>query len=229
VKAQGLDLSSLVIVLMDEYLIDDGGGHLRPPPVDAHFSVAGFAVREIVGPLNAAASPGRGISSDRVWQPSVDDLDAFDDRLAGAGGIDLFILASGDSDGHVAFNPPGTDANSWTRVVPLPTSTRKDNLGTFPEFKSLDEVPGYGLTVGIATIVTLSRRAVLVAPGRSKQTAVARIAASRGYDPSWPATAVCACEHPSLYTDEEGAGPAADNSVRADDRMALTSTLEPES
>lgn len=226
VKAQDLDLSPLVIVLMDEYLVEDGAGHLRTPPVDAHFSVAGFAVREIVEPLNAAASPGRGVSGDRVWRAGLDDPAGFDERLAGAGGIDLFILASGDTDGHIAFNPPGSDPNSRTRVVPLATSTRQDNLGTFPGFKSIEEVPRYGLTVGIATIVTLSRRAVLVAPGRSKRTAVARIAGSCGYDPTWPATAVSACHRPSLYTDEDGAGPATDNPVPIDGTKAHTPTSE---
>ena len=99
---------------MDEYLIDDGGGHLHPPPLDAHFSVAGFAARETIGPLNAAGSPGRGIDRHHFWHAGLDNPAGFDERLAAAGGIDLFILASGDSGGHIAFNPPGSDANCRT-------------------------------------------------------------------------------------------------------------------
>jgi glucosamine-6-phosphate deaminase len=225
VKTRELELSHVVIVEMDEYLVVLDG-RFSTVPIDAHYSVAGFAEREIVGPLNMAASHGRGIPADHVWRPSPDDAAVFDDKLAAAGGIDLFILASGDSDGHVAMNPPGSDFHSRTRVVELAASTRSDNLRTFPQFASLDEVPRYGVTVGIATIATLTRRAILVAPGRSKHTAVARIAAGSGYDPSWPATVLNACRHPSLYTDKDAAGPSADNCGPVDGTIAPISATE---
>ena len=62
--------------------------------------------------------------------------------------------------------------------MPLAASTRRDNLSTFRACTSLKELPRYGLTVGIATIVTLSRRSELRGSARSKRTAVARIAVS---------------------------------------------------
>jgi glucosamine-6-phosphate deaminase len=200
VKQSQLDLSHLVLALMDEYVVEIDG-QFRAVGSDAHYSVARFAGKEIVGPLNAGAASGGGVGSDRVWGPDPSDPASYDQRLAAAGGIDLFILASGDSDGHVAFNPPGSAPDTRTRIVALPDSTRRDNLSTFPQFASLEEVPRFGVSVGIATIMSLSHRAVLVAPGASKRTAVARVAASDGYDPTWPATVVCACPRPSLFAD----------------------------
>lgn len=205
VASQHPDLSHLVIAMMDEYVLREDGGDFRAVPSDAHYSVARFAAEGIVGPLNAAAGPGRGIAPANVWLPDPSDPSAYDDQLAANGGVDLFILASGDTDGHVAFNPPGSPADSRARIIPLAKSTRQDNLGTFPEFRSLEEVPKYGVSVGIATIAKLTRRAVLVAHGASKRTAVARIAASPSYEPEWPATVIWLCKQPSLFVDADAA------------------------
>jgi glucosamine-6-phosphate deaminase len=214
--AERLDLSHVVIAMMDDY-VSNGDGRFAAVPADAHYSVARFAAEQIAAPLSAAAGPGRGITPDRIWRPDPTDPERYDARLADAGGVDLFILASGDSDGHVAFNPPGSPAESRTRIITLAESTRRDNLKTFPEFASLDEVPRHGVSVGIATIATVSRRAVLVAPGASKRTAVARIAASGGYDPAWPATVLCVCRQPSLFVDSAAADPPPTVSARPPD------------
>ena len=199
VREQHIDLSGVVIVMMDDYVTEQGGTFTRVSP-QMHCSVERFARDEILAPLNAGASSA--IPDDALWMPDPRNPSAYDERLRAAGGIDLFILASGDSDGHVAFNPPGTSADSRTRVIELAESTRRDNLGTFPAFDSLDDVPRHGISVGIATVVELSRRAVLVAPGASKREAVLRIASAHGYDPEWPATVVAACRDSSLYADE---------------------------
>lgn len=195
-----LDLRHVTIVMMDDYVVDDGTGPRRIDP-SMHCSVERFARDVIVEPLNAAAPPGQGIDAGSLWLPDPSDPSGYENGLREAGGINLFILASGDSDGHVAFNPPGAALDSRTRIVELAESTRRDNLGTFPEFGSLDDVPRLGVSVGIATIIENSHAAVLVAPGSSKRTAVARIAAATEYDPTWPATVLAACRHALLYAD----------------------------
>lgn len=207
VREHSVDLSHVVIVMMDDYVIRSGGTFHRVSP-DMHCSVERFARVEILAPLNAAAGPRRGIPSDAMWIPDPQDPRAYDEQLRAAGGIDLFILASGDSDGHVAFNPPGTPADSRTRVIELAETTRRDNLGTFPDFSGFDDVPQYGISVGIATIAELTRRAILVAPGASKRAAVQRITSSRGYDPMWPATVLNLCSDSAIYADEFSALPA---------------------
>jgi len=203
VAERNLDLSSLEIFMMDDYILaqDDG---FRRVPTDAHFSVEALAHRDIVDPWNRAAGTSRGLTKDRIHLPDPSDVAAYEQLIATRGGIDLFILASGDTDGHIAFNPPGSELLSKTRVVEIPLSTRRDNLGTFPGFRTVDEVPTFGVTVGVGTILTHSHRAVLVAPGTSKQTAVRRISESSAYDPQWPASVLVCCRKPALYTDVLG-------------------------
>lgn len=201
VRQRATDLSHVVIAMMDDYVVSDGKT-MRSVDPSSHFSVMAFAQNEIVAPLNSAAPKGCGISADRLWLPDPSDPNAYERKLEDAGGIDLFILASGDSDGHVAFNPPGSDSSSRTRIIELAESTRRDNLNTFPEFKSLDEVPLYGISVGLATIREFSHRTVLLAPGPSKAQAVMRIKSATELDPAWPATILAECQKPSLYTDQ---------------------------
>jgi glucosamine-6-phosphate deaminase len=212
VARRGLDMSGVVIVMMDDYVVAEGGSYRRVS-ADEHYSCENFALNEIAGPLNAASASGR-ISPDQVWLPDPSHPADYDERLRAAGGIDLFILASGESDGHVAFNPPGTAEDSRTRVVRLAESTRRDNLGTFPRFRSIDEVPRYGVTVGIATIAQESARSVLIATGRAKRIAVSRVTTAAGYEPDWPATVIAACRDAAVYADRAAASlPEAMKSV----------------
>ena len=175
--ASEADLSGTTIVMMDEYV--------PVPPTSAHHSCRGFGLREIGRPL--------GIPDERVWLPDPGEPDEYEQRIENAGGIDVFLLASGASDCHVAFLPPGSPVDGTTSVVPLADSTRRDNLATFPEFKSLGDVPARGVSVGLGTI-TRARRLRLVLHGPDKRTAAQRILARDRFDPAWPATVVH--EHP---------------------------------
>ncbi|GAA1162517.1 glucosamine-6-phosphate deaminase [Streptomyces hebeiensis] len=206
VAARGLGLGHVVVVMMDEYVEVTSPGPRTPEyrviDPDLPHSCLGFGRREIVGPLNAAAGPGRGIGSERLWVPDPTDPEAYDRRIADLGGIDLFLLASGAGDGHIAFNPAGSAVDSRTRVVALGEQTRTDNLATFPTFGGLADVPRYGVTVGIDTIRAQSRRVVMVAHGRDKGRAVQRLARAGGYEADWPATVFADCVRPRLYVDE---------------------------
>jgi glucosamine-6-phosphate deaminase len=181
-------LERLVVVMMDEYV---------GAPPDAHYSCARFAREEIAGPL--------GVPRDRVWLPEVDDPGAYDARIDGAGGIDLFLLASGASDGHVAFVPPHAARDGRTSVIELAASTRRDNLATFPDFRAVDDVPSHGVSVGLGTIAS-ARALRLVLHGVAKRRAAARLLALDAFDGSWPASVVH--EHPDaeIWVDEEAMG-----------------------
>lgn len=185
--ARGRELPRLVVVMMDEYV---------GAPTDAHYSCTRFAHDEIAVPL--------GVPPERVWLPDVEEPRAYDARIANAGGIDLFLLASGASDGHVAFVPPGSPRDGRTAVIELAQSTRRDNLATFPGFASLAEVPTHGVSVGLATI-TAARSLRLVLHGRGKREAARRLLELDRFDSSWPASIVH--EHPDalIYLDEEAA------------------------
>ncbi len=145
------------------------------------------------------------IQAQNFWMPDPSAPAEYDLRLAAAGGIDLFLLASGAGDGHIAFNPPGSPRDSKSRVVKLAEQTRRDNLATFPDFKSLDEVPTHGITIGIASIAELSKAVAMIVWGEGKRTAYRRISKAGAYDPSWPATIVVECRNAELHADRDAA------------------------
>jgi len=183
--ARNADLSRLVVVMMDEYV---------GAPPDAHYSCTRFAQEELAAPL--------GLADGQVWVPDPGDPPEYDERIARAGGIDLFLLASGASDGHVAFLPPGSRRDGRTSVVELATSTRRDNLATFPQFRSLDEVPLRGVSVGLGTI-SGARAVRLVLHGADKRAAAARLLSLDDFDPAWPASIVHACADAEIWIDED--------------------------
>jgi glucosamine-6-phosphate deaminase len=201
------DLSRLVIVMMDEYVV---GAADQPRGIDpgAHCSCAGFAAREIVAPINASVTPGHGILSGHVWGPDPRDPAAYDRRIEDAGGVDLFLTASGAGDGHVAFVPPGGLLDGRTSVLPLAEQTRRDNMATFPDFVSLDDVPTRGVSVGLGTIAGSSRSVVMVLVGAGKRESARRILAAKEHDPSWPATFIHDCPDPRILLDTAAAGEA---------------------
>jgi glucosamine-6-phosphate deaminase len=180
-------LDRLVVVMMDEY---------AGAPADAHYSCTRFAHEEIAEPL--------GVPADRVWLPDVRDPAAHDRRIEDAGGIDLFLLASGASDGHVAFLPPGSPRDGRTSIVAIATTTRGDNLATFPDFESIDDVPTIGVSVGLGTIGA-ARALRLVLHGADKRLAARRLLSLEGFDPSWPASVVHDHDDALIYLDEEAA------------------------
>jgi glucosamine-6-phosphate deaminase len=198
--AQEPDLSRLVIAMMDEYLVTtpDGPGLC---PSDAHYSCRGFGRREILDAVNHGLPPERRIPRESLWYPEPQDPAAYDASLRTSGGIDLFLLASGSSDGHVAFNPSGTSLGEPTRVLRLSDRTRRDNLETFTDFRSLAQVPQLGVSVGLATIVEQSRQVVLVMTGEDKRAAVQRLRDCAGFDPDWPASVIYACASPVILLD----------------------------
>lgn len=209
-----LDLSRLIIVMMDDYVVRSADGRLVREDSTADHSCERFAREEIVAPLNAAVDEGRRIPAENLWMPDVTDPAQYDGRIEAAGGVDIFILASGASDGHVAFNPPGSDANSRTRIVELLDSTRRDNLATFPSFGGdLSNVPKHGLTVGIGTITAVSKSVLMIVHGTDKGLAVAHLTAADGYDADWPATVFAECREPQLLIDRAAENAAAAESL----------------
>jgi glucosamine-6-phosphate deaminase len=202
IARRGLALGDVVIALMDEYLVQSGG-ELAPVASEEPHSCVGFGLRSIVAPLSEAAGADRGISLDNFWFPDFEKPGEFDDRLAEVGGIDVFILASGATDGHVALNPVGSSPSSATRVVELGEATRRDNLSTFPSLDTLERVPRFGVTVGVGTIRNLSKSVIMLAAGTEKREAVRRLEAAERYDPEWPATILSECASPRFFIDRE--------------------------
>ena len=91
----------------------------------------------------------------------------YDKLIEEAGGIDLQILGIG-SDGHIAFNEPGTPFDSLTHVAELAESTIVDNSRLFND---ISEVPTKAVTMGLKSIMN-ARKIVLIATGKNKAKAI---------------------------------------------------------
>ena len=94
-------------------------------------------------------------------------MNQYDDLIKKAGGIDIQILGIG-SDGHIAFNEPGTSFDSLTHETPLTEQTIKDNSRLFND---ISEVPTRAVTMGLKSIMN-ARKIVLIATGKNKAKAV---------------------------------------------------------
>lgn len=135
--------------------------------------------------------------------PSIrEDEDAYehyDERIEQAGRIDYQILGIG-SNGHLAFNEPGTPFDSRTHIVYLKESTISDNARFF---SSRDEVPVSAVSMGLSSILK-ARKIVLIALGKNKKEATRRLYED---DPSVDLPASVLKNHPdvTIYCDTEAA------------------------
>jgi len=135
-----------------------------------------------------------GTAGDLPWACA-----AYERAIADAGGVDLQLLGIG-TDGHVAFNEPGSSLSSRTRIKTLTAQTRADNARFF---ESPDEVPRHVLTQGLGTILR-AQHLLLVATGQGKAAAVA--AAVEGpLSASCPASVLQLHPHVTVLLDETAA------------------------
>ena len=125
---------------------------------------------------------------------------AYENAIRAAGGVDLQILGIG-TDGHIAFNEPGSSLASRTRIKTLTRQTRIDNARFFGG--DLDAVPTHCLTQGLATIME-ARHVILVATGRSKAEAVHHLVEGP-VSALWPATILQHHPHVTVLLDDAAA------------------------
>jgi glucosamine-6-phosphate deaminase len=100
----------------------------------------------------------------------VAEAEAYEDRIALAGGIDLQLLGVGRN-GHIGFNEPTSSLASRSRIKTLSDDTRQANR---PYFDSLDVTPRFAITMGVGTILA-ARACLVLALGADKAQAVARM------------------------------------------------------
>ncbi|MGC9455390.1 MAG: glucosamine-6-phosphate deaminase [Phycisphaerae bacterium] len=124
----------------------------------------------------------------------------YEQQIRDCGGIDIQVLGIG-SDGHIAFNEPGSSLASRTRIKTLAEPTINDNARFFA---GSEEVPIYAVTMGVGTILE-SRKAILLANGPKKADALA--AAVEGPVSSFcTASALQMHPHAAVFADTEAAG-----------------------
>ena len=96
------------------------------------------------------------------------ECEKYEKQIEAAGGIDIQIGGIG-SNGHIAFNEPGTPFDQPTHVVQLKESTIKDNARFFDG--DMSQVPTEALTIGLGTIMG-AKEVYILSTGAGKADAI---------------------------------------------------------
>jgi glucosamine-6-phosphate deaminase len=188
-KEEGLDFSKVTTFNLDEYV---------GLPPDHPQSYRTFMNTNLFSHINVPVQNTHvpsGTSANHVafceW---------YEKQIRDCGGLDLQVLGIG-SDGHVAFNEPGSSLGSRTRMVTLTEQTLDDNARFF---KKKADVPRHAISMGVGTILE-ARKQLMVVNGKNKASALA--AAVEGPITSM-ITASALQLHPdvSVFVDEDAAG-----------------------
>ena len=152
-NAEQLKVSEWVCFNVDEYFpIDDENA---PKSFDAFMETHFYS--RLSKPVHR-----REILNGRTWNPA-DECARYEKLIADAGGIDITILGIG-TNGHIAFNEPGSEFDSRTRQVELHPETLMANFHGNPLFT-------HALTMGIGNIIE-SKKVYVIALGKNKAQAV---------------------------------------------------------
>jgi glucosamine-6-phosphate deaminase len=178
-RAGALSFAQARIFNLDEYC--------GLPRTDPH-SYAAFLDRHLIAPLSVAPAKVRLLRGDAA------DLEAecldYDAALVACDGIDLCVLGLG-TNGHIAFNEPGSSWTQRTHIVHLSRSIRADHAR---QATSGWEIPTRGITLGIQNLLE-ARHVLLLIAGAHKRAAITAL--YRGIeDLDWPVT--CLLKHPSV-------------------------------
>jgi glucosamine-6-phosphate deaminase len=185
---EGLDFSKVTTFNLDEY-VGLAGDHPQ--------SYRRFMNENLFNHINVPAQ-NTHVPSGTATNPKA-FCEWYEKQIRDAGGIDLQVLGIG-SDGHVAFNEPGSSLGSRTRMVTLTEQTIDDNARFF-EKKA--DVPRHAISMGVGTILE-ARKLLMVVNGENKAPALA--AAIEGPITSM-ITASALQLHPDaiVFVDEEAA------------------------
>jgi glucosamine-6-phosphate deaminase len=156
-REEGLDFSRVVTFNLDEYV---GLGPSHPQSYRSFMRTSLFDHINI-DPRNTHVPDGQAQDFDLFCQQ-------YEQRIRDEGGVDLQVLGIG-TDGHIAFNEPGSSLGSRTRLKTLAPETILDNARFFSG--NAEAVPKLAITMGVGTIME-SRLCLLLATGESKAKAI---------------------------------------------------------
>ena len=122
----------------------------------------------------------------------------YEDAIKKAGGIRLFLGGVG-SDGHIAFNEPGSSLTSRTRVKTLTSETIKANSRFFDN--DISKVPTTALTVGVGTIMD-AQEVMILSTGANKARALHH-AVEGSVNHMWTVSILQMHQHAIIVCDEE--------------------------
>lgn len=151
-REEGLDFSKVTTVNLDEY-------YRLPPnhPQSYNHFMHESLFKHVNIPESHINIPSGTAKNVYAW------CENYERRIKELGGIDLQILGIG-SDGHIAFNEPGSSLGSRTRPKTLTAETIRDNSRFFGPG---EEVPKFAITMGVGTILE-ARMCLIMASGEKK-------------------------------------------------------------
>lgn len=188
-RAGEVSFSGVTAFLLDEYV---------GLPADHPERYRTVIERELVSKIDLDPTAVHG--PDGLAQDIPAACAAYEQAITDAGGVDLQILGIG-TDGHIAFNEPGSSLASRTRIKTLTAQTRADNARFFGG--DVDTVPNHCLTQGLGTIMA-ARHIVLLAQGNAKAEAVHQMVEGP-VSAMWPATVLQHHPHTSALIDDGAA------------------------
>jgi len=157
VKEGSLSFKHVVTFNMDEYV----GSPVSHEQSYHHFMYAPLFKHVDIEPENVHILDGNAADL-------TNECEQFELKIKKAGGIHLFVGGIG-TDGHIAFNEPGSSLASRTRVETLTLETIRSNARFFDN--RLDLVPVQALTVGVGTVMD-AQEVMLLITGHQKAQAL---------------------------------------------------------
>ncbi len=114
--------------------------------------------------------------------------------------IDIQLLGIG-SNGHIAFNEPGTPFNTRTHKVRLAQKTIDDNSRFFDK---KEDVPTEAISMGLANIME-AKKVILIAIGETKAEIIKELFLNDNISEELPASILKKHEDVTIYMDQEAA------------------------
>ncbi len=155
-KEEGLDFSHVTTFNLDEYV-----GLTPDHDQSYHYFMYENLFKHINVPLGNTHVPSGTAENYFAF------CEWYEQRIDECGGIDVQILGIG-SDGHIAFNEPGSSLGSRTRIKTLAKQTIDDNARFFDK---IEDVPIFAITMGVGTILE-AEKIILLANGENKSDAI---------------------------------------------------------
>ncbi len=182
VKRHNIDLSEMHVIMMDEYVIKDKNGYSYAPegPYSGHYKIKNDFLVKL---------PSEQAQKIKIHFPNPINPENFDKFIESLGGVDLFLVAAGAEDGHVAMCGPGTNLNSRTRILELPVTIRDYNFEKYRDAfnNDINNVPTHGISIGLQTILD-SKKLLFIAHGSEKARIVEILFNSKKFDQQYPIT-----------------------------------------
>ncbi|MDD2799622.1 MAG: glucosamine-6-phosphate deaminase [Bacteroidales bacterium] len=167
-KEEGLSFSNVVIFNVSEfYPVSTGDRHSN-----ARLLKTNLLDKVDCKPENFY-TPDASIDRSNVY----DFCRRYEQQIEQNGGLDLVVVSVGLV-GNIAYNEPGSQVSTTTRLMLLDNASRRD-LKRF--YSSISEVPASAITMGLATLLN-AERLILLAWGEHKSSILKEVIEGKADD-----------------------------------------------